>query len=277
MENGGYDEPNYPAAIDLGGIDDALEFEHGYGSFEFAGTLLVLIGVLSFPEGAAAIKHSSSIVSPDHYIFGSLRSWGWAVACMSVGLLILGCGVYVRKQWARWAGLVALGLLGVAQLLMLPAYPFWSVPALAADVLAIFGLIACGHLVASASSREELPGEEPAPGAIRQVPGAGPQSVWGILDPNDAIAGGEDDQLSRSRRSWRGSAQKVTRTWNEWLAADSRATAGLYRRYVSALAEEEHAAAEVERAIKGHPTVSPADTSSASEPARFHSRGIRRV
>jgi hypothetical protein len=41
----------------------------------------------------------------------------------------------------------------------------------------------------------------------------------------------------------------VTRTWNEWLAANSRERTELYRRYLCALAEEERAARELERAI----------------------------
>ena len=42
----------------------------------------------------------------------------------------------------------------------------------------------------------------------------------------------------------------MTRAWNEWLAASSDQRAELYRRYTSALAEEELAAADLERATK---------------------------
>jgi hypothetical protein len=47
-------------------------------------------------------------------------------------------------------------------------------------------------------------------------------------------------------RAWRCAAQKATRAWNEWLAADGHER---YLCYVSALAEEEQAAAAIERAI----------------------------
>jgi hypothetical protein len=42
----------------------------------------------------------------------------------------------------------------------------------------------------------------------------------------------------------------VTRAWNEWLAASSDQRAEAYRRYMSALAEEDLAAGELERATK---------------------------
>ena len=48
---------------------------------------------------------------------------------------------------------------------------------------------------------------------------------------------------------WRRSAQRVTRAWNAWLAADRRDRGVRYRAFVAALADEERAAAEVERMI----------------------------
>ena len=51
-------------------------------------------------------------------------------------------------------------------------------------------------------------------------------------------------------RSWRRAAQKVTRLWNEWLAADDPIHEDRYRRYLSALAEEERAAASLEHRLK---------------------------
>jgi len=48
---------------------------------------------------------------------------------------------------------------------------------------------------------------------------------------------------------WRRSAQRVTRAWNAWLAAEPRDRAIRYRVLMGALADEEKAAAEVERMI----------------------------
>jgi hypothetical protein len=50
-------------------------------------------------------------------------------------------------------------------------------------------------------------------------------------------------------RAWRCAAQKATRAWNEWLAADDRERPARYVCYVSALAEEEQAAVEIERGV----------------------------
>ena len=51
-------------------------------------------------------------------------------------------------------------------------------------------------------------------------------------------------------QDWRRSAQRVTRAWNAWLAAESRDRDVRYRAFVAALGDEERAAAEVERMLE---------------------------
>jgi hypothetical protein len=50
-------------------------------------------------------------------------------------------------------------------------------------------------------------------------------------------------------QDWRRSAQRVTRAWNAWLAADSGDRLIRYRGFVAALADEERAARELERMV----------------------------
>jgi hypothetical protein len=44
----------------------------------------------------------------------------------------------------RWFGVTVATLDGVAQLLFIPAYPFWSLTFFTLDILVIYGLIAHG-------------------------------------------------------------------------------------------------------------------------------------
>lgn len=65
-------------------------------------------------------------------------------------------------------------------------------------------------------------------------------------DSGTTVAVGDE---SRHWLIWRQSAQRVTRAWNEWLAADSGRRPGAYRRYLDALVAEQQAAAEMERVL----------------------------
>jgi hypothetical protein len=128
--------------------DAAYDDERGTGWIYYAGVLLLILGTLNFIEGIAAISNAHFFVANTHYIAGSLNTWGWIVLCIGVAEWIVGLGVFVRNQFARWTGVVVLSLNAIAQLLMMPAYPFWSLCIFTLDILAIYGLIAYGSRIA---------------------------------------------------------------------------------------------------------------------------------
>ncbi|MFD8787453.1 hypothetical protein [Kitasatospora sp. NPDC059599] len=117
----------------------------GSGLITFAGVLLVLLGALNALDGIAAIARSHVFIGDAHYVFGDLRAWGWAILALAVVQLAAAYGVLVtRAQWARWTGVVVLGLNAFAQMAFAPSYPLWSVTLLAIDVIGIYALTAHG-------------------------------------------------------------------------------------------------------------------------------------
>ena len=129
----------------------AEDDERGYGWVAFAGTLLLILGTLNFIEGLAAIGNANFFVHNTHYIAGSLNTWGWIVLCIGVLEWAVGCGVFLKNQFSRWTGVVVLSGNAIVQLLMIPAYPFWSLSIFTLDILAIYGLIAYGKRISSAA------------------------------------------------------------------------------------------------------------------------------
>jgi hypothetical protein len=121
--------------------------DRGYGWVVFAGVLLLMLGTLNFIEGLAAINKAHFFVNGAHYITGSLNTWGWVVLCIGVAEWAIGLGVFVKNQFARWAGVFILGLNAIVQLLFIQAYPFWSLSIFTLDILAIYGLIAYGKRI----------------------------------------------------------------------------------------------------------------------------------
>jgi hypothetical protein len=75
------------------------------------------------------------------------------------------------------------------------------------------------------------------------------RSAGGVSHPTDPPPDEMAEPESVQWRAWRCAAQKATRAWNEWLAADGRERPERYHRYVTALAEEEQAAVEVARGV----------------------------
>ena len=116
----------------------------GYGLVLFAGVLLLVSGFWNLIYGIAAIANSHVFVANAHYVFGSLRTWGWITLIFAILLLIAGGGVMAGNQAARWFAIAVLGLNAIEQMFSIPAYPFWSLTIIAMDVVALYGLCAYG-------------------------------------------------------------------------------------------------------------------------------------
>ena len=116
----------------------------GLGFIVFASVLLAMVGFFNLIYGIAAIANSHVFVANAHYVFGSLRSWGWITLILSVLLLIAAGGVLAGNQLARWFAVAMVGLNAINQMFFLPAYPFWSLTIIAIDVVALYGLCAYG-------------------------------------------------------------------------------------------------------------------------------------
>lgn len=125
--------------------------DRGHGWIMFSGVLLVTLGALNVIEGIAAVGNAHFFVANPHYIAGDLNAWGWTVLCLGAIQLLAGLGVFSNNQFARWTGVLVLGLNAIAQLLMMPAYPLWSLSIFAVDILAMYGLIAYGQRIAESS------------------------------------------------------------------------------------------------------------------------------
>ena len=120
----------------------------GRGRAAFAAVLLMIGGILNIVYGIAAIGNAHFFIANTHYIAGDLKTWGWVVLFIGVIQVLVGLGVFVKNQLARWVGVFILSLNMVVQLMMMPAYPFWSLAVFALDVLGIYGLVAYGQHIA---------------------------------------------------------------------------------------------------------------------------------
>jgi len=119
-------------------------YREGYGLIIFACVLLAIVGCFNLIYGIAAIANSHVFVANAHYVFGNLRTWGWITLIIGVLQLLAAAGVVAGNQLARWFAVAVLGLNAIDMMFFIPAYPFWALVILAADVIALYGLCAYG-------------------------------------------------------------------------------------------------------------------------------------
>jgi len=120
------------------------EDDRGSGWVTFAAAMLLVLGCTNTIEGVAAVTGSDFFVARAHYLFGDLDSWGWVIWVIGVAQGITGVGVLVKNQVARWLGVAFAAVNALAQMLMMQAYPFWSLALLSLDVVVMYGLVVYG-------------------------------------------------------------------------------------------------------------------------------------
>jgi hypothetical protein len=106
--------------------------------------MLGLTGSLNALIGLAAIGHSRVLASDAAYVVGNLRAWGWILVLLGVGQVAAAFGIGGRAPWGRWAGIGLAGLNILGHAVFAQAYPFWSLIAIALDVLVIYALTVWG-------------------------------------------------------------------------------------------------------------------------------------
>ena len=116
----------------------------GLGLIIFASVMLAVIGFFNLLDGIAAIAKSHVFISNAHYVVGDLRLWGWVMTVFGAVQLLAVLGVWAGNQLARWFAVAVVGLNAIGQMFFIPAYPFWSLLIIAADVVALWALCVYG-------------------------------------------------------------------------------------------------------------------------------------
>lgn len=116
----------------------------GHGLLIFAAVLLAVIACFNMIYGAAAIANANVFAGGAHYVFGSLRTWGWITLIIGVLQLLAAGGALAGNQAARWFAVAVLGLNALDQMFFIAAYPLWSLAIIAMDVVAMYALCVYG-------------------------------------------------------------------------------------------------------------------------------------
>ena len=116
----------------------------GVGWVMFAGVMLLVLGCANTIDGVAAVTGSHFFTPRAHYLFGDLNSWGWVIWIIGVAQGLTGVGILVKNQFARWLGVAFASGNTFAQMLMIQAYPAWSLALWSLDILVIYALVVHG-------------------------------------------------------------------------------------------------------------------------------------
>ena len=112
------------------------------GWVTFAAVMLMIVGVLNFVYGIAAIDDAHFYGANTSYVVSDLNTWGWIIMLLGGVQIGASLSILTLGTWGRWVGIGTAGLNAIAQLMFIPSYPWLSIALFAVDVLVLYGLIA---------------------------------------------------------------------------------------------------------------------------------------
>jgi hypothetical protein len=125
-------------------MDAAQAKTDGSGWGIFAGIMIGLVGVFNFIDGIVAIANPHYFVfypATNHLVFGDLTAWGWTILVIGVIQVLAALAIlFTGAHWAAVVGVIIAVFNAIGQLLNLGVNPWWSVIAIAIDILVIYAL-----------------------------------------------------------------------------------------------------------------------------------------
>ncbi|GEL46249.1 hypothetical protein CHO01_13650 [Cellulomonas hominis] len=115
----------------------------------FAGTIMIMIGVMHVFQGLVALVNDTFYVAGEEWVFQfDVTTWGWVHLILGALVALAGFFVFSGAVWARTIGVIVAVVSGVATFAWLPYYPLWGLVVIALDVFVIWALTAHGREVA---------------------------------------------------------------------------------------------------------------------------------
>jgi hypothetical protein len=133
-----------PAGDRAGAPRYDYEEVRGDGWVTFAGVMLMILGVMNFIYGIAAIDDANFYVADAQFVFSDLNTYGWVLTVVGTVQVLVALGIWARNGFSRWMGVLFASVNAMLQLLLIPAFPLWALAIFTLDVLVIYALIVYG-------------------------------------------------------------------------------------------------------------------------------------
>jgi hypothetical protein len=116
------------------------------GWVSFAAVMLMFVGVFDIVQGIIALADDDFAVAiSGGLLVFNVTAWGWVHVIGGAILLVVGIGLASGQWWARVVGVIVAALNALAQLTIMPSYPFWATLMIALNVVVIYAIVVHGQ------------------------------------------------------------------------------------------------------------------------------------
>lgn len=115
------------------------------GWITFGAVMMVLLGFFNVIYGLVALfEDAYYTVTPQGLLLFDLTTWGWIHLLVGGVAVVAGVALLSGAAWARAVTVVLATFNAVAHLAFLPAFPIWSVLAIALAVVVVWAVVVHG-------------------------------------------------------------------------------------------------------------------------------------
>lgn len=134
--------PAEPQAADAAASSGASRSSPWTGVVVFGGIMFIILGGA---EAAMAVTAGFDeafyqVPSTDLVVSISYTAWGWVHLALGALAAATGWGLLTGRRWASPAGIALALLNALSNVVFIRAYPWWSLTAIALDVLIIYAI-----------------------------------------------------------------------------------------------------------------------------------------
>jgi hypothetical protein len=109
----------------------------------FAGVIMLIEGFLDAMWGLAAVINNEVIAVGGHgVVVWDVSAWGWGHLILGTLVALTGLGLLAGQSWARWLGILFVGLDVLVQFGTFTLFPLWSMLIIAIDIVILYQLTA---------------------------------------------------------------------------------------------------------------------------------------
>ncbi|WP_163551290.1 DUF7144 family membrane protein [Candidatus Frankia alpina] len=114
------------------------------GWLTFAAVIMFIVGFHNLIYGIAALRDYTVVVNNlnggANVLYADTNFWGALWIAIGIVEMALAYGIYIRNDYARWAGIAIAAINAIGQLAFVAAFPVWSVIIIVIDILVIYAL-----------------------------------------------------------------------------------------------------------------------------------------
>jgi hypothetical protein len=112
----------------------------------FGAIMIIISGAVNGIQGFAAVFLDDVFLAGPKggALILDVTQWGWVHVVLGLLLIGVGLGLVRGQLWARILGVIVLMVNMVTQMMLLPAYPFWSLIVIGFDVVVLWAIIVHG-------------------------------------------------------------------------------------------------------------------------------------